>query len=140
MLITIIICFDCFGNVLISTDFTEKVLPTNSTRKEVFEFMKELKEIMPLLPSGVFPMAVSLQNVSNTLLARLYLNAEVYTGSPRWQDCLDACDEVQGYQLTPNYKANFAIQNEKSPEIIFAVHTIISGNGWKLPYKYDLSL
>ena len=61
------------------------------------------------------------QNVANTLLARLYLNAEVFTGTARWQDCLDACNKVQGYSLTPNYKASFAIQNEKSPEIIFSI-------------------
>ena len=53
--------------------------------------------------------------------ARLYLNAEVFTGTARWQDCLDACNKVQGYSLTPNYKASFAIQNEKSPEIIFSI-------------------
>ena len=61
------------------------------------------------------------QNVANTLLARLYLNAEVYTGTPRWKDCLDACDKVKGYALTANYKANFAVENLGSTEIIFAI-------------------
>ena len=112
---------DCFGNVPISTDFTKKELPANSSRAEVFDFVeRELKEILPLLPSGVIYGRFT-QNVASTLLARLYLNAEVYTGKARWQDCLDACDKVQGYSLTPNYKASFAIQNEKSPEIIFAI-------------------
>ena len=95
---------DCFGNVPVVTDFTQK----------------ELKEIIPLLPSGITYGRFT-QNVANTLLARLYLNAEVFTGTARWQDCLDACNKVQGYSLTANYKASFAIQNEKSPEIIFAI-------------------
>lgn len=112
---------DCFGNVPIVTDFTQKELPANSPRKDVFAFIeKELKDILPILPSGT-TYAKFTQNVANTLLARLYLNAEVYTGTPRWQDCLDACSKVQGYSLTPNYKASFAIQNEKSPEIIFSI-------------------
>ncbi|MBF1543393.1 MAG: RagB/SusD family nutrient uptake outer membrane protein, partial [Prevotella salivae] len=90
-------------------------------RAEVFNFIeKELKEVLPLLPTGI-QYGRFTQNVGYTLLARLYLNAEVYTGKPRWQDCLDACDKVKGYSLTPNYKANFAIKNETSPEIIFAI-------------------
>lgn len=112
---------DCFGNVPIATDFTQSELPKNSTREEVFNFVeKELNEITPLLPSGI-QYGRFTQNVAYTLLARLYLNAEVYTGKARWQDCLDACDKVQGFSLTANYKANFAIQNETSPEVIFAI-------------------
>ena len=112
---------DCFGNVPVVTDFTQKELPTNTLRKDVFAFIeKELKEIIPLLPTGITYGRFT-QNVANTLLARLYLNAEVFTGTARWQDCLDACNKVQGYSLTPNYKASFAIQNEKSPEIIFSI-------------------
>lgn len=111
---------DKFGNVPITTDFTETDLPTTSSRTEVFNFVEqELKEIMPLLPTGV-QYGRFTQNVGYTLLARLYLNAEVYTGTPRWQDCLDACEKVTGYSLTA-YFDNFAIQNEGSPEIIFAI-------------------
>jgi hypothetical protein len=38
-----------------------------------------------------------------TLLAQIYLNAEVYTGTPRWQECLDACQKVSegGFSLHP---------------------------------------
>lgn len=112
---------DNFGNVPISTDFTDKALPANSSRKEVFNFVEqELKAVIPLLPSGI-QYSKFTQNVAYTLLARLYLNAEVYTGTPRWQDCLNACDKVKGFSLTSNYKASFAIKNEDSPEIIFAI-------------------
>lgn len=112
---------DNFGNVPISTNFTDKQLPKNSSRKEVFEFVeRELKDILPLLPSGV-QYGRFTQNVAYTLLARLYLNAEVYTCTARWQDCLDACDKVAGYRLTADYKESFKIKNETSPEIIFAI-------------------
>lgn len=112
---------DNFGNVPITTDFTQKELPKNAPRAEVFDFIeKELKEVLPLLPSGI-QYGRFTQNVANTLLARLYLNAEVYTGKARWQDCLDACDKVKGYALAPNYKASFAIRNQECGEIIFAI-------------------
>lgn len=112
---------DNFGNVPITTDFTESELPKNSSRQQVFEFVeKELKETLPLLPKGV-QYGRFTQNVAYTLLARLYLNAEVYTGKARWQDCLDMCDKVSGYSLTANYKESFKIDNETSPEIIFAI-------------------
>ena len=74
---------DNFGNVPISTDFTTQVLPKNSPRAEVFNFIeKELKEVLPLLPTGI-QYGRFTQNVGYTLLARLYLNAEVYTGKLR---------------------------------------------------------
>ena len=112
---------DQFGSVPIVTDYTQKELPKLSTRQEVFNFVeKELKEILPLLPSGAV-YATFNQNVGYTLLARLYLNAEVYTGTTRWQECLDACDKVSGYSLETDYFANFAQDNEKSKEIIFAI-------------------
>ncbi|TWV12259.1 RagB/SusD family nutrient uptake outer membrane protein [Bacteroidaceae bacterium HV4-6-C5C] len=112
---------DQFGAVPITTDFAASGLPKKSTRQEVFAFVeKELTEIMDLLPSGV-QYARFTQNVANTLLARLYLNAEVYTGTPRWQDCLNACEKVTGYSLTTNYFESFKIENQTSPEIIFAI-------------------
>lgn len=112
---------DQFGNVPIVTDFTVKELPANSSRKEVYNFVEqELTEILPYLPTGVQYGRMT-QNVAYTLLARLYLNAEVYTGTQQWQKCIDACEKVKGYSLTTDYKANFFIKNETSPEIIFAI-------------------
>lgn len=111
---------DKFGNVPIVTDFTKTELPTTSSRQEVYSFVeKELTDILPLLPAGV-QYGRFTQNVGYTLLARLYLNAEVYTGTAHWQDCLNACEKVTGYSLTA-YFDNFATQNETSPEIILAI-------------------
>jgi hypothetical protein len=67
------------------------------------------------------------------LLARLYLNAEVYTGTPRWSDCKAYCDTViasGAYSLADDYRQNFSADNgyNSNPEMIFAfeqdgVHT-----------------
>jgi hypothetical protein len=58
------------------------------------------------------------------LLAKLYLNAEVYSGTPMWQQTIDACDEIiiDGlYSLEGNYFANFNEDNGGSKEFIFAI-------------------
>lgn len=112
---------DQFGNVPIVTDFEQSELPQKSSRAEVFKFIEnELIDIMDRLPAskayGKFT-----QSVANTLLARIYLNAEVYTGTPRWQDCINACDKVTDYTLESDYYANFKTINENSNEIIFSI-------------------
>ena len=103
---------DMYGNVPIVTDFEETELPSNSTREELFTFIeKELIEITPLLSDDILYGRFT-QNVANTLLARLYLNAEVFTGVARWQDCINACERISGYTLEPDYFANFATENQ----------------------------
>ncbi len=58
-----------------------------------------------------------------TLLAKLYLNAEVYTGTPRYTDCVTYCQKIidAGYTLEPDYKNLFGADNDKSNEIIFPI-------------------
>ena len=114
---------DQFGNVPLTVNFEEEELPLNSPRAEVFKFVEtELIEVLDLL-SPAKSYGRMTQDVANSLLARLYLNAEVYTGTPRWQDCIDACERVSAsnYSLEPDYFANFKSDNEKSKEIVFAI-------------------
>ena len=112
---------DMFGNVPIVTDFEDTGLPSNSTRKQVYDFVeKELKDALPYLSSNVVYSKLT-KNVAYSLLARLYLNSEAFIGTERWQDCLDMCQQISGYALTPDYFANFATENQKSGEIIFAI-------------------
>ena len=51
------------------------------------------------------------------------LNAEVYSGTPHWQEVIDYCDilEAMGYQLEANYTDNFKIHNENSSENIWTI-------------------
>lgn len=72
-----------------------------------------------------------------TLLARLYLNAEVYTGTERYTDCITYCNKViaegGGYSIEDHYSRLFNADNHKrTNEIIFplpvdAVHTVSWG-------------
>jgi hypothetical protein len=70
--------------------------------------------------------------VAKFLLAKLYLNAEVFTGTAQWQKCADVLKDLMddGYSLhtTPNgekfsaYQDLFLADNEKcTDEIIFAI-------------------
>ncbi len=112
---------DWFGNVPLATSYTDVELKGNTPRAQVFDFIEsELLDIMDYLQPQI-EYARFTQNVAYTLLARLYLNAEVFTGTARWQDCINACDEVTGYSLTTNTLDNFVQENETSTEIIFAI-------------------
>ncbi len=66
------------------------------------------------------------QGVANMLLAKLYLNSEVYTGTPRYAECISVCENLigSGYSLTPDYLYNFMADNNTNGaqnEIIFPV-------------------
>lgn len=59
-----------------------------------------------------------------TLLAKLYLNAEVYTGQAHWSDAADYAKRViddGGYTLDPNYADLFLADNDQAQGIIFPI-------------------
>ena len=112
---------DMFGNVPIVTNFEDQGLPTNSSRREVYNFVEsELLAAVPHLKPNVVYSKMT-QNVAYALLARLYINSEVYIGTPRWQDCIDMCQNISGHALTPDFFTNFATDNQKSNEIVFSI-------------------
>ena len=55
------------------------------------------------------------------LLAKLYLNAEVYTGQNRYGDCLRYCESIinAGYELELDYQKCFMIDKENSYTVMF---------------------
>ena len=59
-----------------------------------------------------------------TLLAKLYLNAEVYIGADKYAECLSYCNDVinAGYTLASNYEYLFLADNDMLDEIIFSVN------------------
>ncbi len=112
---------DWFGNVPIVTNFEDVGLPTNSTRQQVYDFVEsEWLNALPYLQSGVVYSKFT-KNVVYSMLARLYLNSQAFVGVPRWQDCLDMCQNVSGYSLNADFFGNFVTENQNSPELIFAI-------------------
>lgn len=125
---------DYFGNVPLVTDFDDQELPKTTSRKEVYSFIiDELNAVKDLLPSDVSAVTYGkfTKGAAYFLLAKMYLNAEIFNGTvsettftkgaAEWQKCIDACDEVLKlpYILEPNWKLNFEVKNEASKEIIF---------------------
>ena len=117
---------DNFGNVPIVVDYTDTEPPDQKTRKEVYDFVvQELLDVIPKLPVDHASMYGRMhQWAAKALLARIYLNAEVYTGTPQWDEVLAVTEDIMNsgrFQLDATYRRPFSRNNHESPEIIFAV-------------------
>jgi len=95
-------------------------------RTQLFDFIEE--ELMAIESDLVEPMAVehgrASKGVAWMILAKIYLNAEVYTGQNKYTECIDYCNKIinGGYTLADNYLHNFMADNNTnsaSNEIIF---------------------
>ncbi|MDB5031967.1 RagB/SusD family nutrient uptake outer membrane protein [Mucilaginibacter sp.] len=103
------VLMDLFGNPPFVTDATAvgSTIPPQTTRAALFTYVEsELKAIDGLL---VAPLKNEYgradQAAAWALLARLYLNAGVYTGTPRYTDAVTYAQKViaAGYTLIPKY-------------------------------------
>lgn len=124
-----ILC-DLYGNVPIVTkfDLPAGYLPAQNTRQEVYDFIvKEITDNISLLSSDNNAATYGTFNkwAAHTLLAKMYQNAEVYTGTAAWDKCITECDAVinsgAGYILEPDQKNVFVTENQNSKEIIFGL-------------------
>lgn len=118
---------DNFGDIPLVTAVSQD-LPEITPRKDIFNFIeKELKEAIPDLREEQDNTTYGAFNkwAAQCLLANLYVNAAVYTGTPRWQDCIDACDAVINSGrcgLATNYRDNFISDGiENSREVLLTI-------------------
>ena len=86
---------DFYANVPLTTEISTD-LPVQSNRSELFTFVEtELLEIQDaLLPSGGNEYGRIDQVAAWALLSKLYLNAEVWTGEPKYTDCVNFSNQV----------------------------------------------
>lgn len=116
---------DSFGNVPLVVDFTKVDPPATATRATVFKFIEdELTAVIPLLPTAKSSATYGRMTkwAALAIRAKLYLNAEVFTGTAQWQKAADDANNIitnGGFALETSYKANFAINNAGSRENIF---------------------
>jgi hypothetical protein len=102
-------------------------MPSNTARKDIFDFVvKELKESFPNLPAKKEAKNYGryTQWAAKTLLANVYLNAEVYTGQAQWDACIQECNDIitsGQYALDENFSDPFTWDNEKSLENILVI-------------------
>lgn len=115
---------DAFGNIPLVTDFTSTESPSSSNRSAIYAFiLSELNEVIPLLPRAKDATTYGRMTRWAALMIRmkLYLNAEVYTGTPQWTLAAADAQEIINsgpYSLSPSYSGNFAINNAGSVENI----------------------
>ena len=115
---------DCFGKGVLATEEnfgTSTPLP-EASRLELFNYVEsELLAIESALPmTNSYGRAD--KSVARMLLAKLYLNAEVYTGTAKYSEALTYTKKVideGGYTLSPNFGSNFSGDNNTSNEIIY---------------------
>ena len=97
-------------------------------RQEIFDFVEQ--ELQAVVPELMEPMANDYARVDKgvawMILAKVYLNAEVYTGSARYADALEYSEKVinGGYSLTDEYVDNFRADNDTNGaqnEIVFPI-------------------
>jgi hypothetical protein len=127
---------DMFGGVPIVT--TTEIMPrAQNTRAEVFKFIEDelnaTRDVLPATWPAEFNGRLT-KGAADAILANMYLNAEVFTGTvsasglqkgtARWQDAITASDRLLNsgvYTLATNWRSNFTADNNLSPEIIMAV-------------------
>jgi hypothetical protein len=119
---------DLFGNVPFVTEEDEvgAFQPKRITRSELFSYVEsELLAVEgSLLAPSAAPYGRANKVAAQFLLAKLYLNAEVYTGVSKNTACANYSLKVinsGAYSLDDNYQDIFLADNHTSPEIIFPV-------------------
>lgn len=123
---------DLFGNIPVVTKVGEPAKPETLPRKEVFNFIeKEIKENIEKAPKLSRAMLGRMSQAgAYAMLVELYLNAEVWTGNSRWDDCIAAANQLISGQagglngalvLDPNISDQFGPVNDLSKEAIFSI-------------------
>ena len=120
---------DNYGNVPFA-DETATVgadLPQRITRADLFDYIEseclELIDGEDLYEIGENPYGRVNKGTAIMILAKLYLNAEVYTGTAKYQECVDILAKLDGkYSLHNNFQELFLADNHQcTDEIIWAV-------------------
>jgi hypothetical protein len=123
------VLIDLFGNPPFITE--ENVIggpnPSQTSRSAVFQFIEsELLDIETQLPAArTNEYGRADRAAAQALLARLYLNAEIYTGTAKWTEAATYAKKVidAGYVLLPTYRHLFLADNNlDNTEAIFSLN------------------
>ncbi|MBC8110735.1 MAG: RagB/SusD family nutrient uptake outer membrane protein, partial [Verrucomicrobia bacterium] len=123
---------DLYGNVPIIDAFPVVTLPSNQPRAKVFEFIEtELRAVVQQLPlksdaNAALYYGRPTKGLAFALLAKMYLNANIYTGgATRYPETVAMTDSIlknTNYSLDPRYADIFAPNNgPQIKETIFAI-------------------
>lgn len=122
---------DAFRNVPLAVDYTDVSLQSQADPKDVFDFIEsELKDCLTLLTrkdalgTNAPIQGQWTQAGAAALLVRLYLNAEVYVGEDRYDDCAKMAQAILdgtygAYAVADRWDAPFDWDNDNCDEVIF---------------------
>ncbi|MBL7849494.1 MAG: RagB/SusD family nutrient uptake outer membrane protein [Cyclobacteriaceae bacterium] len=119
-----------FRNIPFADENSGTDAPSQATPQQIFDFIEsELIAVeADLLPSRTNQYGRFDRAVSYMILAKLYLNAEVYIGTPKYTEAITVLNKIitpsggnLAYTLAPGYQDNFLTDNNTSPEMIFGV-------------------
>lgn len=144
---------DLYGNVPLDTVYGDFAPRAKAPRDEVFSFIE--REAIACIPNlnpatGVTTYGRPNKYTAYALLAKMYLNAEYYTGTARYNDCIAACDNiinsgVYNLEARSTYLKMFYPDNGPAmKEFIFAIPydpaaSALSGtNGQMYHARYDV--
>jgi hypothetical protein len=122
------VLLDLFGNppFVTEADPIGKYIPKQIKRSDLFTYIEE--ELKAIENDLAAPRQNEYARVDRggawALLARLYLNAKVYTGTDRYTDAITYANKVieSGYTLNTDYKTLFMSDNDKNnTEIILPI-------------------
>lgn len=120
---------DMFGNVPFVTeaDLPGAYFPDRIVRSDLFTYIESeltaLDAEADLPTAGANEYARADKGAVWMLQSKLYMNAEVYIGTPKYTEALAAINKVIGanYTIDPTYQNVFRADNNNSPEIIFPI-------------------
>jgi hypothetical protein len=147
---------DNYGNVPIVKEYGDLSQHPTVPRAEVFKYIEdEINACLPYLrtTTGKFTYGRPTVYTAQALLAKMYLNAEYYTGTERNNDCIAACDAIinsgkfnlasMADYLVMFYPSNGPTSPGSKDEFIFAIPfdaTSVGNVGRSANYKarYDV--
>ncbi|HMU44831.1 MAG TPA: RagB/SusD family nutrient uptake outer membrane protein [Chitinophagaceae bacterium] len=122
------VMMDLFGKstFIDETNAVGTFLPMEKNKAELFSYIES--ELLAIEPELAAAKTIEYGRVDKgacwALLARIYLNAQTYIGSPKYTEAITYASKVisGGYSLHSNYGQLFMADNDKrTSEIIFAV-------------------
>lgn len=123
---------DLFGNVPFTdeTSVVDGAAPEQMSRADLFNWLvKDMEETAEILPANPEKYRAG-KGLAYMILAKLYLNAAVYTGTANYQKCAEYCQKIidLGYKLESqdDWWKLFCADNDQylgvGHEIIFSVY------------------
>ncbi|HEY4286793.1 MAG TPA: RagB/SusD family nutrient uptake outer membrane protein [Puia sp.] len=140
---------DLYGNIPVVTQVAVPLSPPTVPRDSVFQFVESeilaWKDQVPnLSPTMVGRMSKA---GAFAMLAELYLNAEKWSGTARWQDCIANCDSLingtagsqtgAAMMLDSTIDMTYSNTNRTSNEIIFSMDYNYQKSTFRVNFNSD---